>query len=254
MEMNPKILLGCPTFEGKKYCLSEFAEGIRNMSYKNFDVLLVENSKTDNYYNEIKSRGLPVARDVFLETAKERIVHSRNLLREKVLNEGYDYLFSLEQDVVAPKDVLQRLLAHNKKIITGLYFKYEIINDKMQMSPLIYKALTADSIRELTEGEHGEEVIEEMKRNGIFDSQLRIPFTFEQVEEPRLMKIDFCGLGCILIHRDVLENIRFRADIRSFDDMFFCEDARTAGYEIWADTSVKCRHFLSEQSWKNIKM
>ncbi len=253
MEGKPRILVGCPTFEGKKYCLSEFAEGLKNLSYDNFDVLLVDNTKDDNYFNEIKKIGLPAVKGEFLEKATDRIAESRNILKEKVLAGGYDYLFSLEQDVVAPKDAIQKLLSHNKKIITGLYFKYELINDKVEMSPLIYKALTAEVLKELTQGEHGEDIIEEMKRNETWDSHWRIPMTFEQVEKPMLMKIDFCGLGCILIHREVLEKIKFRADQRSFDDMHFCEDARNLGYEIWADTEVKCRHFMSRTSWEGIR-
>jgi len=98
--MKARVLVGCPTSEHKEYCLKEYANLLRSLTYDNFDVLLVDNSKDDRYYNKIKSLGIPVIKDKYLEGAKNRIVHSRNILRERVLNGGYDYFFSLEQDVI----------------------------------------------------------------------------------------------------------------------------------------------------------
>ena len=36
--MNPKVLVGCPTYDGKKYCLKEYAEALKKLTYDNFDV------------------------------------------------------------------------------------------------------------------------------------------------------------------------------------------------------------------------
>ena len=55
---------------------------------------------------------------------KERIVSSRNKLKEYFLKNDYDYLLSLEQDVVSPKDVIERLMKHDKDICSGLYFNH----------------------------------------------------------------------------------------------------------------------------------
>ena len=76
-------------------------------------------------------------------------------------------------------------------------------------------------------------------------------FTAEEVEEPQLSPIRYCGLGCVLIHKDVLQKISFRTDPNSsgkaFDDVSFCNDVLAAGYPLYADTSVKCTHRLSEK-------
>ena len=49
-----KILIGCPTSAHKKYCLKEYINSIKSLTYKNFDVLIVDNSENDKYFNEIK--------------------------------------------------------------------------------------------------------------------------------------------------------------------------------------------------------
>src|SRR3989344_9577139 len=109
--MVVKVLVGCPTSFHKEYCLDKYAEGIKALTYRYSDVLLVDNSKDDSYLNKIKVMGLNATKGFYFEGARDRIVASRNILREKVLNEGYDYFLSLEQDVVPPKDIIERMLS-----------------------------------------------------------------------------------------------------------------------------------------------
>src|SRR3989338_8989744 len=121
-----KILLGCPTSAHKSYCLNEYAEGVKALQ-GSFDVLIVDNSDSGKHLEQVKGVGLPCIKGPFFRGARDRIVASRNLLREKVLNEGYDFLFSLEQDVIPQKDALQKLLSHNKPIVSGVYTKKYIL-------------------------------------------------------------------------------------------------------------------------------
>ena len=218
-----RILVGCPTSAHKKYCLKEYVAGIRDLTYKNFDVLIVDNSENDDYFNEIKKE-LPCIKDEWSESARDRIVHSRNLLRKKVLDENYDYFLSLEQDVIPPKDIIERLLKHNKKIISALYFKTD---PNGTLSPLLW-------------------IKDEVGTRKAY---------LEEVEGDRMIKAEACGVGCILIHRDVLKDIKFRYDKNQegFDDVFFCSDAIKRGFEIFCDTSIKCKHLIKGMDWDNIK-
>ncbi len=55
-----------------------------------------------------------------------------------------------------------------------------------------------------------------------------------------------------MIHRDVLEKVKFRYDLTNCegtDDIFFCMDARKEGFKIYADTAIKCKHKISGKSW-----
>ena len=67
-----------------------------------------------------------------------------------------------------------------------------------------------------------------------------------------LLKIAVSGLGCILIHRSVLEKIKFRYDKKypSFDDIFFGLDCKENNFGIYADTNIVCKHLLKNRPWK----
>ena len=93
--MQSKVLVGCPTSNYNEYALEEYAEAVKNLTYKNYDFLLVDNSKDDSYLKKLKSFGLPAIKGPWFEGAKQRIIKSRNLLREKALEGNYDYLLSL---------------------------------------------------------------------------------------------------------------------------------------------------------------
>lgn len=230
MMKNPKILVGCPTSEHKSYALERYAEGLKSLNYDNFDILLVDNSKTDEYYKKIKSLGIPVVKGPYYEGAKQRIVDSRNILRQKVLDEGYDYFFSLEQDVIPPVSIIQRLLEHNKEIITGVYFTYQKNKEGIDLglAPVLWKK----------SGKSGLKVMSE-----------------QEVTTPRIIEVGACGLGCVLIRRKVLEKIKFRfgKEYEGFDDIWFAYDAFNNNFNIFADTSLKCKHLIKGWSWEGIK-
>ncbi len=217
-----KILLGCPTSEHKSYCLDKYVEVIKRL---NCDILLVDNSESEEYFNKIKSLGINIIKDKYYEKARERIINSRNLLKKYCLEKGYDYLFSLEQDVIPPIDIIERLLKHNKKIVGAVYYKLE---DENTLSPVAW-----------------------IHHKGTLARRLN----YSETIEPKLIEVITCGLGCILIHKDVLEKINFRYDTnkKSFDDVWFGVDARENGFKVYLDTSIKCKHLIKEMNWDNLE-
>lgn len=230
VEKIPKVLVGCPTSDHKSYALEHYTEGIKALNYKNFDILLVDNSKNDDYLKKIKNSGLPVVKGPYNESARQRIIDSRNILRQKVLDESYDYFFSLEQDVVPPVDIIQRLLKHDKEIITGIYFTYQKNKEGIDLglAPVLWKKI----------GKNGLKVMSE-----------------KEITTPRLIEVGACGLGCVLIHRNVLEKIKFRfgKEYEGFDDIWFAYDAFNNKFKIFADTAVKCKHLIKGWTWEGIK-
>src|SRR3989338_7708159 len=122
-----RILIGCPTSDYKEYSLKEYLEGIKNLTYKNFDLVLVDNSKNDYYF-----------------------------------------LLSLEQDVVPPKDVIERLLKHDKEITGALYFY--LGDDNKTLLPMIWIHY---------EGEYAKRLM------------------FNEIPEDKLIEVITCELGCI---------------------------------------------------------
>lgn len=229
---NMKVLVGCPTYEGYAYCLDDYIKRVKEFVYNDFDLVLVDNSKSDTFVKKLRAKGIHVLKAEHAKDVRERIAVSRNMLRDHVLQNNYEYFLSLEQDVIPPKDVLPRLLRHQKKIVSGIYFKLYsmvipvhkkeevVLKKKKMLTPLIFKFSNEPS-------------------------KMRV-CTYKDVEGDKFFKIRACGLGCVLIHRDVLEKIKFRKEesSESYDDFIFCTDAYEHGFEIYADTSVKCKHLI----------
>lgn len=227
-----KVLVGCPTSDYQEYCLKEYAEAVKNLTYDNYDILLADNSKDNKYSKKLEEHNIPHIKCKYSESARERIVNSRNKLREHALRNKYDYLLSLEQDVIPPNDVIERLLKHNKKVITGIYFIHNIMPDgKRHLIALV-------------------NILEDNKKT------MRT-LNYNELWEPQLLKIFSCGLGCLLIHKSVLEKIKFRyeKDIDTHDDRWFCIDVHKNKIDLYCDNTVKCKHLIEKRpwSWRQIK-
>ena len=218
----PRILVGCPTSFYQEYCLPEYVRAVKNLTYPLYDILLVDNSEDDSYFKKIQSFGLPVIKGPWFQSAKERIVASRNLLREKAVQQ-YDYFLSLEQDVIPPKDVIERLLAHKKEVLSGMYYT---VKDKGLRPLLIVKNPVTGALSYL-------------------DSQ-------KILEYNTLFEITLCGLGCVLISCKILTQLSFRHVLgnKSFDDFWFCKDVLEKGFRLYADPSVLCNHLFLKRPWK----
>jgi hypothetical protein len=188
------------------------------LKYARYDILLVDNSKTDDYAHAIVSAGLPIAKIPWHEDPRERVVRARNVLREKVLEDGYDFFFSLEQDVIPDPDALARLLGHDKKVVTGVVVAAQVVDGKPALMPLLYT-----------------------QPKGTNDPDALWYVSREEVLKPQLLKIKAAGLGCIVIHRSVLEEIKFRYT-HGFDDMMFSKDCLLHGFPMWCDTTVQTQH------------
>lgn len=142
----------------------------------------------------------------------------RNLISEWA--KYYDYLFSIDSDIVVPKDSLKKMLNADKDIISGLY---------IQRIP----------------NTHILEVYME-NENGGMDN---IPY--ELIKDRSISEIAGCGMGCCLIKSEVFKTIPYpqfeyhsaldHKDTVS-EDIDFCIKARNHGFRIWADPSIICDH------------
>ncbi len=224
-----KILVGCPTCSLYEYCLNEYASIVKQLGC---DILLIDNSQHENYSLRLKEIGIPYLRSPYRDHARERVVESRNLLREVVLTRGYDYLLSLEQDVIPPLDVVKRLLSHKVNVVSGLYSTPRLMTRKRSDGSLV--KIREDVPLATLIGAPGK-------------ARWMMP---EEVREDRLLDVGGIGLGCVLIHRTILERIKFRYDphTAAFDDMWFSRDVRALGEKIYLDTGVKCTH-RTKRNW-----
>lgn len=142
----------------------------------------------------------------------------RNLIGEWA--KRYDYLLSVDSDIVLPKDSLKKMLEADKDIISGLY---------IQRIP----------------GTQTLEVYMDTPNGGCTN----IPYSL--IENLSVVEIAACGMGCALIKGDVFRKIPYphfvykealnHAETVS-EDVYFCMNARKFGFKVWADPSIRCDH------------
>lgn len=226
MTEKKRVLVGCPTHKTKEYCLKAFAEAVNKLKTDEtftYDVLLVDNTAGDQYLEKIRQHGLNVIKGPWRTTARERIMASRNVLRKITLEQGYDYFFSLEQDVVPQPGTLLRMMQHVSKrptaikILTSVVYNTQPYGKESRWLPMLYVQHPVD--------EEGLWYVSE-----------------ESLQKEELKGVVATHLACTLVHRDVLDLIEFRLIGTTNDYMAFSKDANEYGVRIVVDTSIRPEH------------
>ncbi len=229
-EKQPRVLVGSPVSSYKKQTIEDYLEGLRNLSYKNKEILLLDNSPDEELFKELKKEPfLKVEKTEHIENVREMVKRDRNTLRERVLNGGFDYFLSLEQDVVPPKNCIETLLSRKKPVCGGVTLNvYQTKKGRESLWELLPATYTW--------------AVPTHKEIG-----LEKRMSFADIFPSRLTRVKGCGLACVLIHRPVLEKIEFRLmkESPAYDDSLFHHDCDRKGIDVWLDSSVVCRHIIS---------
>ena len=143
----------------------------------------------------------------------------------------FDYILFLDQDTIPPKDSIERFLKGNKQVICGLVFSRAKSQDgKPAYTPNVYKVIPSD--KELPD---------------------MIELSPEEIATNNLLKVVSCGGACIFVSRGVFTKIRFREDLKQFEDRWFCIDLYKNNIPLYCDTSIRCKHLIINRDyvWKN---
>lgn len=220
----PKVFIFTPIAEHKEYCLKEFIESVSKFTYPHIEHIFVDNSKNQKFVRKlIDEYGVDAYWVKRGANSREALTRSQAFARKKFLESDADYMLSLESDIFAPEDAVQRLLSHGKDIVTGLYH----IGDKSkgQRVPCItiYK------------------YNEDLQASG---TRLLHPSEWAEYQNRGLVDVLAGGFGLCLISRKIVEEIPFFYDSRfdSHSDVYFFNDVAMAGYQTWVDTDLYCEH------------
>lgn len=146
------------------------------------------------------------------------IYDSRNKIAAKAIELGTDYLMCFDSDMIFQPDTLERLMAHDKDIVSGLYFRRT-----GTYRPVIFDEL------DVKDGKAVHHNLDDYPKDDIF-------------------KVKGIGFGCVLIKTEVLlDMIAAKGDwftpmYGMGEDLAFCMRANELGYDIWVDPTVKCGH------------
>lgn len=110
-----KVLVTCPVFDGKEYCWQKWIDMAKSLTYPNYDILVVDNSKTEDFYNKYKDQ-IPMVHRTAIPGEKNdnmyRVCQSMGIVREHFLKGDYDYWMNIEADNIPPPNVIETLMKY----------------------------------------------------------------------------------------------------------------------------------------------
>ena len=152
---------------------------------------------------------------------------ARNRIVEQAMKHDCTHILFLDADMTFPSDMIEKLLEHDKDIVSGLYFQRDVGH-----LPVAMKSINDREYRRLNKHEMG-----------------------------GLVEVDAVGTGCLLVKREAFEKIGFPwfyyhtydDGVWHTEDVIFCRTAKKKGLKIFVDTDVKCGHIISyeitEKDW-----
>lgn len=151
---------------------------------------------------------------------------NRNIMIEQALQHDATHILFLDDDVAVKPDILKRLLAHDKDIVSGLY-----LHRNFPHLPLIFDQAFPDG---------------------------KCRYTFLHDNREGLIEVVATGLGACLIKTDVFRKMeRPWITLGELEKDHWCDDiafflrAGKMGYKIYVDLEVPVGHMMTAIIWPN---
>jgi len=266
MQYIPKVLVACPTSSRHKHLLDEWVESLNSLTYPNFEVCLVDTSQDNGeYFKELQKikigdKKVRVFRKPWDDKKRHILQHladCRNWIREYFLKGSFSHLFFLDSDIMftnTPKNIIQRLLSHNKDCV-GYYVP---IYEKPNQKPCVFKSGNLICGKGLDlfswdEMKAYEDFVNRFRDNRLTESEKDLSkFIIQDIHKPYLLKVYAVGIGCCIINKEVLVNVPFRTHDKIIlgEDIWFFSECEDKGFEFWVDTDIHPDH--KHTDWKLI--
>jgi len=218
----PRVLAFTITYNGKDYVYEEFKESLAKLDYPNVRHIWIDNSDDGGvYFEKLKADGFETYHVERGNNSREALARSQEFARRIAVAEDYDYLLSIESDLLFSSTALYRLMARNKEVVGA---RYDIGPADTRL-PCITISKT-DPITKLV------------------GSRLLKPEEVKDYTNKGLAIVNGCGLGFTLITKEVFTKLQFTyyPDLRGHSDIFFHNDVWKHGWRVYCDTDVYCVH------------
>lgn len=166
--------------------------------------------------------------------------YARNaMIMETFAEDGVTHIFTLDADIVPPQDTILRLLAHDRDIVAGVYPLF--VGGKKCWSFSVFRSADIDKkIRTL----------EDIEKYKVITSQPLNPYG---KLPQKTFKANAISGSTVLIKKKVFDSLYplwyktlmagdFPQPIMGHD-FFFSNKAREAGFELWVDPTIQCKHY-----------
>jgi len=113
--VNDSVLVGCPTYSGLASCLDDYLAAYSALEWSNRTLMLVDNTADDGAYAreitpKVEAVGGYVKRIEPSDDWNDTFYRAWGVLCQHAKWNGYDWVLSLEQDVIVPPLTLDTLL------------------------------------------------------------------------------------------------------------------------------------------------
>jgi hypothetical protein len=226
---NPKVLIATPTSIYKDYVLLEWYTWISNLTYDNYEIMMVDNSLDVHYFQKLKSLGIPCMHvSPVGKVPREFMCQSLNKLRDYFLKNNFDIFISLESDILPPRNFIEKLISCHKPVISAPYF-YDF-GEKSNILLWVFNQTSE-------------------KKFETHKATMKEGFIFMDGKVKQLYQ---SGIGCTMIAREIIKKIPFRWNPSKpeFADSWFYYDLMKLKIENYIDTSFLCKHYSS--NWSEI--
>lgn len=159
--------------------------------------------------------------EFFFKTCGRMHVHvARDEMAKTALVSNCDYLFMVDDDMIAPLDLFEKLYASQKDIVAPLAFTRNFPH-----KPVLYACREGwDSVNQC----HG------------FTN-----YAVMNYPKDKLVECDAVGFGAVLIKVECFQKMPqpwFMNPNKTGEDICFCYEAKKCGFTTWMDTRVKLGH------------
>ena len=236
------IVVCTPVNTDKLYCWDEYCSAVKKLGV---GVVICDTSPNKEMRDKILKEGFTYMH-CYSEKAMDRVVNARQDLVDWVLRalEGphaallnprvylttspnIDAVMFVDGDIIVQPDIINRLLAHDKDIVSGVYFTV------------------------------GKDEVPRVVHNIETDKEYK-PLPVEMLNGELIEAVQI-GFGCVLIKTDVLKKMRFRCErnpdgsVKTGEDYYFCNDwiLKHDG-KIFVDTSIQVPHKMGK-AWDMTK-
>ena len=145
---------------------------------------------------------------------------ARERLTEWAIQGGMDYMCMIDDDMIIPVDMFERLYRHGVDIVAALAF-----SRNPPHFPVIYRV---------------DEGYDPLKAQEYY-----ITRRVENYPKNILLECDAVGFGAVLINMNVVRRMAkpwFMSTTESGEDIWFCKKAREVGARVFMDTALKLGH------------
>lgn len=218
----PSVLAFTITYSGKDYVYEEFKSYLEKLDYPNVRHIWIDNSDDGGkYHQKLLADGFEAYHVDRGNNSREALARSQNFARKIAIDEDYDYLLSIESDLLFHPQTLMQLIADERDVV-GV--RYNIGPPEMRIP-----CITVSKID---------------PHNGLRGTRLLEHKEFHDYTNKGLRAVNGCGLGFTLIKKEVFHKIQFTyySDIKGHSDIFFNNDVWNNGWRVYCNTSVYCEH------------